>query len=162
KLRMYSEHRRELREFDAAGVLELPPAREWTDYVIGVARELACAGYPIEGMKLLIRSTVPEGSGLSSSGALEVSTAMALPRGRRPGEALPARRAELRRNALRHHGPVHLGAWTCALGGGDRLPQSGTPACGLTGRGDLCRRQYDGEARAGGIGVSRSRRGVCC
>ena len=82
KLRIYSEHRRELREFDAAKVMELPPSREWTDYVIGVARELACAGYPIEGTNLLIRSSVPEGSGLSSSAALEVSTALALLRGR--------------------------------------------------------------------------------
>jgi galactokinase len=78
KLRVYSEDRRELREFDAANLTDTPPARAWTDYVTGVARELVLAAYPIEGANLLIRSTVPEGSGLSSSAALEVSTALAM------------------------------------------------------------------------------------
>jgi galactokinase len=82
KLRMYSEDRRELREFDIARVTETPPGHAWTDYVVGVARELALADYPVEGTNLLIRSTVPEGSGLSSSAALEVSAALALLQGR--------------------------------------------------------------------------------
>src|SRR5207342_2016485 len=54
----------------------------WTDYPIGVARELMRAGVPVEGANLLIRSTVPYGSGLSSSAALEVSSALALLAGR--------------------------------------------------------------------------------
>ena len=37
---------------------------------------------PVEGANLLIRSTVPDGSGLSSSAALEVSSALALLAGR--------------------------------------------------------------------------------
>ena len=47
-----------------------------------MARELVRAGVPVEGANLLIRSTVPDGSGLSSSAALEVSSALALLAGR--------------------------------------------------------------------------------
>ena len=53
------------------------------DYPIGVAQELIRAGFAIAPANLLIRSTVPEGSGLSSSAALEVSSALALLGGRR-------------------------------------------------------------------------------
>jgi galactokinase len=59
------------------------PAHQWTDYLIGVAQELVRAGVPVEGANLLIRSTVPDGSGLSSSAALEVSSALALLAGRK-------------------------------------------------------------------------------
>jgi len=75
KLRLYSEDRRELREFDAADLGTIEPAHAWTDYPLGVAQELVRAGVTVEGTNLLIRSTVPDGSGLSSSAALEVSTA---------------------------------------------------------------------------------------
>ena len=82
KLRIYSEFRKEMREWDVADLGALTPQRHWTDYPIGVARELLAAGFAIEPANLLIRSTVPEGSGLSSSAALEVSTALALLAGR--------------------------------------------------------------------------------
>jgi galactokinase len=82
KLRIYSEFRKEMREWNAAEIGALKPARHWTDYPIGVAQELLGAGFAIEPANLLIRSTVPEGSGLSSSAALEVSAALAFLAGR--------------------------------------------------------------------------------
>jgi galactokinase len=82
KLRIYSEFRKEMREWNAAEIGALKPARHWTDYPIGVAQELLRAGFAIEPANLLIRSTVPEGSGLSSSAALEVSAALAFLAGR--------------------------------------------------------------------------------
>ena len=82
KLRIHSEDRGETREFDVAAIGSMAPQRAWTDYPIGVAQELVKAGVAIEPASLLIRSTVPEGSGLSSSAALEVSSALAFLRGR--------------------------------------------------------------------------------
>ncbi len=82
KLRIYSEHHRELREWDASEIGSLRRAGHWSDYPIGVAQELLRDGYPIEPLNLLIHSTVPEGSGLSSSAALEVSSALAFLQGR--------------------------------------------------------------------------------
>jgi galactokinase len=58
-----------------------PPARvdpHWGRYVAGVARTLADRGRNPVGFEGTIRSTVPVGSGLSSSAALEVSCALAL------------------------------------------------------------------------------------
>lgn len=60
----------------------LQPAKSWGDYVSGVAKELAAAGYGLRPMRLEIDATVPTGSGLSSSAALEVATALALLDGR--------------------------------------------------------------------------------
>ena len=53
---------------------ELP----WTNYIGGVAAMFMNAGYPVSGFNGLIDSTIPIGSGLSSSAALEVSTAVVL------------------------------------------------------------------------------------
>jgi galactokinase len=61
---------------------DLAPQGNWTDYCIGVAKELLALGFEIKPAKLEIHSTVPSGSGLSSSAALEVSTALALLDGR--------------------------------------------------------------------------------
>ena len=82
KLRLYSEDKRDLREWDVTRIRELQRARNWTDYPIGVAQELLRCGFPIEASNLYIRSTVPEGAGLSSSAALEVSSALAFLSGR--------------------------------------------------------------------------------
>ena len=48
----------------------------WTNYVRGVAHVLQDEGYQLRGCDALIHSTVPVSSGLSSSAALEVATAM--------------------------------------------------------------------------------------
>src|ERR1017187_7932921 len=81
-LRLYSQQRGELREFPAAGIPQSHPAHHWTDYPLGVAVELARAGFPVAPANLLICSSVPEGSGLSSSAALEGASALAFPSGR--------------------------------------------------------------------------------
>jgi galactokinase len=78
KLRIYSEDRNETREFQVSELRDAQRQGHWTDYPIGVAHELIRAGFQVEPADLLIRSTVPDGSGLSSSAALEVSSALAL------------------------------------------------------------------------------------
>ena len=50
----------------------------WTDYVAGVRAALVDAGFGIPGCDLVISSDVPEGAGVSSSAALEVSVMCAL------------------------------------------------------------------------------------
>jgi galactokinase len=81
-LRIYSEQRQEMRQWKAGEVETLGAAHDWSDYPIGVARELIQAGFSIQPANLMIRSTVPEGAGLSSSAALEVSSALAFLHGR--------------------------------------------------------------------------------
>lgn len=49
---------------------------KWGDYQLGVALELLNAGYDIVGCDLLYHDTTPHGGGLSSSAAIEVSTAL--------------------------------------------------------------------------------------
>jgi galactokinase len=59
--------------------LGAPPARTWLDYVRGVAGELVRADrIPKGGFDVAVAGEVPGGSGLSSSAALEVATALAL------------------------------------------------------------------------------------
>ena len=44
----------------------------WTDYVLGVINSVRREGISLKGFDLLLDSTLPKGSGLSSSAALEV------------------------------------------------------------------------------------------
>ncbi|MCC6536828.1 MAG: galactokinase, partial [Bryobacterales bacterium] len=65
-------------ELDPAGIAGPRPDGHWSNFVLGVARLLRGAGLPVGGANLMIESTVPLGSGLSSSAALEVAVAFAL------------------------------------------------------------------------------------
>ena len=77
QLRLTSQELQDERTFRLAALPDQPQGH-WTDYCIGVARELLAAGSSLAGAHLAIHSGVPVGAGLSSSAALEVSTALAL------------------------------------------------------------------------------------
>jgi galactokinase len=62
-------------EFDL-GHIDYDTTVPWTNYVRGVASVLQQEGYALRGFDGLIHSTIPFGSGLSSSAALEVATAV--------------------------------------------------------------------------------------
>ncbi|HEX8161262.1 MAG TPA: galactokinase [Pyrinomonadaceae bacterium] len=55
-----------------------PRRGRWLDYVEGVAQTLAGRGVRLGGADIAVTSSVPAGSGLSSSAALEVSVGLAL------------------------------------------------------------------------------------
>jgi len=82
QLRVYS------RDFDKqfcipiADIANAKPAKQWHDYVLGVAQELLKAGFLVAACDMLVASEVPAGSGLSSSAALEIATGVALLGGR--------------------------------------------------------------------------------
>ena len=73
-LRVHSENLNQSREWPVQEIAGLQATGDWSDYVIGIARQLPLG----RGRDLVIQSSVPLGSGLSSSAALEVSTALAL------------------------------------------------------------------------------------
>jgi len=81
-LRIFSEEKRETFECPIDDLAGRTRTGHWPDYAIGVAQQLIAAGIPVKPANLLIRSTVPEGAGLSSSAAIEVSVALALLNGR--------------------------------------------------------------------------------
>lgn len=58
--------------FSVAGAIS-PGASHWGNYIRAVAYVLKRAGHELRGADLLIDSNVPQGSGLSSSAALEVA-----------------------------------------------------------------------------------------
>ncbi len=77
KLEFYSENFKERVVFDFDNFPETKSGH-WSDYVVGVALMLIREGYKLRAARLMIRSDVPIGAGLSSSAAIEVATAYAL------------------------------------------------------------------------------------
>jgi galactokinase len=61
-----------------------PRRGHWIDYVAGMAWAMAADGMPVSGFRGLLASDLPQGSGLSSSAALELAAALALSRGEEP------------------------------------------------------------------------------
>jgi len=76
KIVLYSENYQEEKSFDAAA-LPAKASNHWSDYPLGVLAILAGEGHKIPAFSLTLWGDVPLGSGLSSSAALEVVTALA-------------------------------------------------------------------------------------
>jgi len=62
-------------DLDAPGA---PIQHHWSDYVLGIAVELERDGYSLRGADVWFAGDVPDGAGLSSSAALEMSVGLAL------------------------------------------------------------------------------------
>jgi galactokinase len=77
KIVVYSENYGEERSFEAAS-LPAKASKHWSDYPLGVVSILAGEGHRIPGFSLSLWGDVPLGSGLSSSAAIEVATALAV------------------------------------------------------------------------------------
>jgi galactokinase len=75
KIVLYSENQGEEKVFDG---IQAKRTSQWTDYPMGVVVILAGEGHKIPGFSLSVWSDVPLASGLSSSAALEVATALAV------------------------------------------------------------------------------------
>jgi len=78
RVRVYSANFDECVEFNLEERSASNASPEWSDYVRGVALMLERKGYRVPGANVCIDSNVPIGSGLSSSAALEVSSALAI------------------------------------------------------------------------------------
>ena len=64
--------------FSVDSAIEKAPKGDFGNYVRGPAAMLRAKGIPLEGMDCLVTNTLPTGSGLSSSAAMEVGTMLAL------------------------------------------------------------------------------------
>jgi galactokinase len=58
--------------FDINNLPDYDKTNEWSNYCLGVIKYLKSIGIPIPSVDIKLSSTLPEGSGLSSSAALEV------------------------------------------------------------------------------------------
>lgn len=65
-------------KFDLSDQISYDKAYQWANYPLGIVAHLQKEGYTIPACELEYESNLPEGSGLSSSAAVEVVTAFAL------------------------------------------------------------------------------------
>ncbi len=77
KIVLYSENLGEERSFETAA-LPAKASKHWSDYPLGVVSILLAEGHAIPPFSLSLWGDIPLGSGLSSSAALEVATALAV------------------------------------------------------------------------------------
>lgn len=77
KIRMMATDLGEMVEGDIAHLGDYKNLR-WGNYQFGVFNELKEQGYPLVGADLLYHDTTPHGGGLSSSAAIEISSAIAM------------------------------------------------------------------------------------
>lgn len=75
KIRLMATDLKEMVEADIGNLANYKHLK-WGDYQLGVAFEMIKNGYTVMGMDLLYDDTTPHGSGLSSSAAIEVATAL--------------------------------------------------------------------------------------
>lgn len=76
KVRLFSVEYNESFEFNLNEIAHNPD-KLWTNYVMGVAWSLAERGLHLSGIDAALSGNVPRGSGLSSSAAIEIATALA-------------------------------------------------------------------------------------
>ncbi len=103
----------------------------WIDYVAGTAWALAERGVATRGFRGVLASDLPQGSGLSSSAALELASSLALSRRRAagagphdPGPHRAAGRERIRGRQLRADGPVRVGLRAGGARAAARLPDA--------------------------------------
>ncbi len=78
KIRLQSATHSLQREIDLSDELNFDSKQEWTNYPAAIIHQLKQEGRDLPGFDVLYESTLPEGSGLSSSAAIEAVTAFAL------------------------------------------------------------------------------------
>ena len=77
KVRMYATDLKITAEFSLDDI-DAAKTLKWGNYPAGVAKELAAAGCELQGVDMLFDSTLPFGSGLSSSASVELASGLAL------------------------------------------------------------------------------------
>jgi galactokinase len=77
KIKFYSLDYDQLVEYELDN-LEYDQKNVWANYLMGVVDEIQKLGKKLQGFNLMFTGNVPQGSGLSSSAALEVVTAMTI------------------------------------------------------------------------------------
>ena len=78
RIKLFTANLNEVFEFNLD---HLPSSRPgWVSYMMGVIAEMEEEGFRLKGKEIAVFGTLPLGSGLSSSAALEVATATALER----------------------------------------------------------------------------------